>query len=264
MGISLNPDTFTQGGLLNNADIRIENARFLLYDYDGKSDKESPGIMFDAIPLDGGNPINQFIACGDAKDWAISSDGQELTPAGDSSPSGIRNNTNLALFIKELVNLSYPKHLLDNFKAGSLNGLEIHIVRKKRPDAGQGGSSDKEILMPTKIITLPGEKSKGKTTTAAASSRPATSTSAAPAPAASSSGANVSDDHKALVLEAIKKVMDGKEKIGKVDLRKAVFGSLTGMTGAEKTAAVKLLQDENWMADNSYPISGDTVENMAA
>lgn len=263
MGISLNPDTFTQGGLLNNADIRMENCRFLLYDYDGKSDKESPGLMFDAIPLDGGNPINQFIACGDAKDWAISSDGQELTPAGDSSPSGIRNNTNLALFIKELVNLSYPKHLLDNFKAGSWNGLEIHIVRKKRPDAGQGGSSDKEILMPTKIITLPGEKSKSKTATTSAKPA-ATSGATAAAPAASSSGANVSDDHKALVLEAVKKVMDGKEKMGKVDLRKAVFQSLTGLTGAEKTAAVKLLQDENWMAENSYPISGDTVENMAA
>jgi hypothetical protein len=271
--VSMNPDDFTQGGLLNNVDVRVVAARWERFDYQGKSN-EVPAMRFDLLPLDGSSQETaQWWSAGDLKDFEPSEDAMTLEPVSTDSPSGIRNNTNWAIFLKELVNLGVAKARLSSGRADLFVGMEMHVTRKKieDKDKGSGGTMErKDTLVPTRIIKLPWEsKATGARTApaAAAGARPPaekqTVTPAdvgtVPAPAAAAGTPVVLDDTvKAAVTEAVKAFKGENKVVSLAAMKKAIFPKLK-VAAALKRDAIKALDDSEYMDSIGLTVIGDEV-----
>lgn len=196
--MSLRPSTFTEGGLLDDVDVRVTAASFLLYDYGGKSTRGvSPALGLTITHQEGDETKenDQYFSAGDAayfypsKDNASKSSdnmGDYLIPIGDKQ--GLNGNTNLAKFLTSLVNAGYPEDKLDNFKASDLVGLEFHLKREavKRTGlirTGPNANREQTVITVSKIIKLPWETGTAKpaATTKAATNGKANGAAAAPA-----------------------------------------------------------------------------------
>lgn len=262
---SLNPDTFTQGGLLNNVDAEVTAASWAVWDYNGKSDVESPALKLTFQPMDGGNASEQYLSAGDIKDWAPTEDGERLAAVSQDSPDGLRNNTNASLFFGELAKLGFPKNRLTGV-ASELVGLQVHVVRKK-VSRGEG-ISDKEILLPSQLLKLPWEKKGSGTARQAPASTSAPATGATPAPTATGTPAQpvdasgIADNIKEAVAKAIPTALDGTESVEFPAFQKKVFTLLTSLKTKEKSEALKLLVDEAFLTEQGVIRDGTTVIRM--
>jgi hypothetical protein len=180
--VSFNPDDFTAGGLLDDITVKL-NHTFVLYDFEGKSTsgEAEPCLKIELTDIDTGEDYQpQYLGAGKASAWLPSEDGKSLVPVGDKA--ALVKSSNLAIYFTEMINAGFPKNKLTT-SISCLDGIVAHMVRKELParsgvkstKTGKDGKEyAKTILVPDRIVSLPGEKgaAKGKTaaktTTAAA------------------------------------------------------------------------------------------------
>ena len=168
VGVSLNPESFVEGGgLLDDVDVTIKEARFIMFDYEGKSPVAVPALKITFDPGDG-ELVTQCWSMGKATDWQPSKDGKKLIPIG--SATAIVKTSNGGIFITSLINASFPSDRLADGDISCIEGLEAHVIRTPAPERTgiEGQKKNATILIIDKIIALPGENKKksGKATKA--------------------------------------------------------------------------------------------------
>lgn len=268
MGVSLRPSTYTEGGsLLDDVDVRVLEAAFAMFDYDGKVDVAVPALYL-SLQIPDGTKTDQYFSLGDAKQFMPSVDdkspvdgknvisGPFLIKVGDKD--GINNNTNGAKFLASLVNCGFPEDKLDG-AITVLVGLEFHLKREaiKRTGlirTGKNANRDQSIVVASKIHKMPWEPETksviGKGTSLAASS-------SASAPA----GAQVvNGDIGAKALETAQEILiEAGGKLAKAKLSIDAFNKLKGTDVQLAKSVSSTLLNNDWLKSSGLTFDGATV-----
>lgn len=167
MGVSLKPcDAVEGGGLLDDEDVKIVDAKFTMFDYGGKA-QPVPALMLSLDRMDDTEPIAQYWSMGKALDWIPSDDGKELVPIGRATQ--LTAGSNGMWLLTSAINAGMPESKLGD-DISIFKGMECHVNRVAAPvRKGLQQKEGKTILVITKIHKLPWDKTaaKGKGKTAA-------------------------------------------------------------------------------------------------
>lgn len=194
--ISLRPSEAVQGGLIDDIDAKITDAKFIMYDYNGTVQNPTPALGLE-LELSDGVKHEEYFSAGDSKYWAPSGDGKTLVPTGDKTH--LTNTCKLVIFLGELVNAGFSEDKLGAGDITCLVGLKAHFQRKADPKrqglqrTGKNADREYSTLVVTKILGMPGEAEKPQ----AAASKPVagqpSTNAAAPAAAAPAASGDVND-----------------------------------------------------------------------
>jgi hypothetical protein len=256
-GVSLNPDTFSKGGLIQDVDVEIIGGRYTLEPPEGYTQRDRVFAELELKVLDDDSEVNQYWSAGKNTDFTPNSDGLGLTPTG--SRETLNDNSNFSIFIQNLVNVQFPKAALTE-KLDCLFGTQVHVVRIPAPER-EGLGKDKDakksyILVPNKLIKLPGEKSKAK-----AGARKPAGTAAAPVAAAEPAIEEGEIETTALV--DVTEIM-GEGKALPIPLLKAqVIRRHMKTDTATRNKIVALVGDADWLATQGFTVTSGAIQPMA-
>lgn len=173
--LSLRPSSFVEGGgLIDDVDVTVQQATFVLWDYNGQVNPAVPALAM-TLAQEDGSTIDQYFAAGDAKYFVPSKD--DKTPAEDNmgpfllqvgDKAGLNNNTNAAKFIISLVNAGFPEDKLEKGDISVLEGLKFHLKREavKRTGlvrTGKNAGREQTVITCAKILSMPGESKPAST-----------------------------------------------------------------------------------------------------
>lgn len=236
MALSLRPSTFTQGGLIDDIDAEIIRARFVQYDFEGKSDNGAKLCVLLLFKDMEGAESPQYFSAGDLQYFVPSEDPKNadlngITVVAVGEKTNLNGSTNTALMLNSLVQAGFPEDQLDAGDLRVLEGLVGHWNRVPQPKRQnlpkRPGQEDKVpmVLICTSIKTMPGEaKPAAKPTTG----KPAASAAKPAAAATASSPAAASDDLKdELSMEIIGLFStEGVTSMKKVEITRKLFASI--------------------------------------
>src|ERR1700751_881162 len=106
---SLRPSTFSQGGgLIDDVDAEISRARFVLYDFEGKSDRGNSLCLCLSLRESDGTDHIQYYSAGDTQYFMPSEDPKNddlngITFVAVGEKQVLNGSTNTALFLNSLV-----------------------------------------------------------------------------------------------------------------------------------------------------------------
>jgi len=208
----LRPSGFSEGGgLLDDVNATVKEARFEIFDYQGKGNA-APSARF-TLSLEDGSEVSQNWSCGKATDWTPSEDGKTLVAIGRAT--SLNRQSNVALLLESIVNSGFPEDKIGD-DISIFEGMEAHFVRvpaperkglTKRTDA-QGNVIEQTVLVVDKIIKLPWEK---KASAPKGQAKAPASAPKAPARAAAE-GEDLTEVASAAVLEILAENPDGVAK----------------------------------------------------
>lgn len=208
----LRPSGFSEGGgLLDDVNATVKEARFEIFDYQGKGNA-APSARF-TLSLEDGSEVSQNWSCGKATDWTPSEDGKTLVAIGRAT--ALNRQSNVALLLESIVNSGFPEDRIGD-DITIFEGMEAHFVRvpaperkglTKRTDA-QGNVIEQTVLVVDKIIKLPWEK---KASAPKGQAKAPASAPKAPARAAAE-GEDLTEVASAAVLEILAENPDGVAK----------------------------------------------------
>ena len=256
VGVSLNPSDFVEGGgLLNDVDVIVKQARFTIFDYDGKADPvPALEIMFDTGDKE---LIKQCWSMGKVTDWQPSKDGHKLVPIGKAT--GIVRTSNGGMFFESMVNAGVPADLLSDGDISKIEGMELHVIRVDVKREGlqlREGQRQPQVLIVDKLISLPGGEKSGKgTSKRGKAATPAVAKAASPAttPVTSSSA---STDDETIAVEAVQGVLAANDgEITRSALLKQVLAFVQDKTGDTTLAKriTKLAYDNAFLDADGRP-----------
>lgn len=151
--VSLNPESFVHGGgLLDDADVEVTAAQFVMFDYNGTKDAV-PALGLTLVDADG-KETDQYFTCGKATDFVPSGDGMSLIPVGQKT--SLNDSSNLGQLLLSLLNAGFPSDKLSD-QASFLIGLNAHVNRVVVQKAKGANDKDREALLVTKINRMPWE-----------------------------------------------------------------------------------------------------------
>lgn len=274
--MSLNPDTFVRGGLMDNVDVEVTESIFKVWDYDpndagGGSGPDTLALKLTMKDMQSGEETYQFWSGGDPSMFTILDEndnpGQDIgVKVASEVKDGFNDSTNVAIFVKSLTNAGFPKDRLDDFKSTLLVGLQMHVVRSPaptrtgldQPPAQEGRG--KTILTCSSIIKLPWEKAKKGTTKKTGATKKAKGTTKKTAPAAASDE-DVNELGKlvvAAVLEA-----NGTVPLGKIKIESLKYMSKNKVAEApQRNPIAVMVADEEWLLVNGFMVEDETVMSL--
>lgn len=153
--VSLNPESFGQGGLIDDIDVEITDALAVTWDYNGNAPM-GPALAVEFTDVNGGQHI-QYFSAGKSEDWQAHESGEGFVPV--SGKTGFNNNSNIAMFLDSLVTAGFPKEsLTGNVKV--FIGTKCHVIQKVTERKGlirTGKNADRpsSVLIVSKIHQLP-------------------------------------------------------------------------------------------------------------
>jgi hypothetical protein len=235
--VSLNPETFTEGGggLVNDVDGEFTNFKFMSINPSSREliAGDVPYLIADFTTED--ETYGMRWSTGGAANWEVGASGKSLKSKG--AQKGVNKGSNLGLFLTSLYNSGFPKDKLGN-DIEILNGLQAHIIRIPEPERKglqraprTDGREGPGIVTISKINRLPWDKAaaKGKGKAAAAGSK---------APAANDA---LESEVVGIILTSL---ADNPEGIAKKDVIKAVVAQATG---ENRGAAMQLANNDTWL-----------------
>src|ERR1700722_18033374 len=159
--VSMNPETFTAGGLINDIDITISDAQTTTWDMNGAVSSDTP---FLAVEMTDGNGTShvQYYSAGKPEDWAPEESGEGfVSPSGKT---GINGTTNLGMFLASLVEAGFPKESFDDGNLKVIIGTHAHVLQKQLDRqglirTGKNAARPSSVLLISKIHELPGASS---------------------------------------------------------------------------------------------------------
>lgn len=191
-------DEFSEGGLLDDADVTIKTARFALWDYLGTT---KPTLALQLVMTDAeGVDHTDHLSAGDLSKLVPSADGHKAVraPENTSENPKLNKNTNATTFIISTIKADtrgeLSQKLINSGDVSLLDGVKMHIIRKPQPKRATLQAPDmptekrfpSTVLTCEKLIAYPGENGKA--------AAPAASTVAAAAPAVAATGAAASSE----------------------------------------------------------------------
>lgn len=277
MALSLRPSTFSAGGLIDDIDVEIVRARFVQYDFEGKSDE--PKLCILGVMKDNdGNEHPQYWSAGDLQFFVPSEDPKNedlngITCVQVGQKTALNGGTNAALFLNSLVQVGFPEDQLDAGDLRVLEGVKVHVNRVPQPKRNnlpkKTGQSDRDpmVLIATALIAMPGESKPAAATKTAAK----TATTGKPigvAAAAKSGTARTASPSNELDMALVEEL--GGELMGlfaskevqsmkKVELTKGLFSSID-KTNTNKTKMIGMAaRDEVLKAIDGFTFDGSML-----
>jgi hypothetical protein len=266
---SLNPDDFTEGGgLLDDADVVIKEARFEMFDYQGNVPPPgSPSLQVEMEFDNEGTPETtvENYSMGSAKDWEPSEDGCQLIAIGQAT--SLRMSTNGGIWLKALLDAGFPLDKLGN-DVSNVDGLSCHVIRVPEPQRKGIVKSEKQkareekygpptLLVVSEILEMPGEsKAAGKKAGPGAAkgktSKPASK------PAASKPAAGESDgDIETKAMMAIMEILAEVGSITKKTLPAKVYQVVKD--DPDKQAIVQMTFNDEFLESGSWTYEDGTL-----
>ncbi len=159
--VSLVPDTFTMGGMLDDVDVRVVSARFESFDYNGQADEPVCAIALSMIPVDDDDAEERtqyYSMGGNLSKFTPSSDNKRAIPGKEGT--AINKGSNAALLLSNLVTSGFPADRLGAGDISVLDGCILHVNQIAAPKRSGGdkkfeAKEGKTILIPTKVVALP-------------------------------------------------------------------------------------------------------------
>ena len=253
-GVSLNPETFVEGGLLDDADVEFKSAAFELWDYQGKSPVSAPALKL-GMELEGGDTFEQYYSMGNANDWMPSEDGKSLMAVG--SATGIRKSTNGSMFLSSLVNAGFPASKLGD-DISVIVGTKAHMIQKAQPKrAGiEGGDKrkgadgkeyDRTLLVVESIKELPKGVGKLAAGAGAGKGKAAAGKGKAAADAGEAEGGGAED----VAVSAVLQLLSDSPVLEKTKLPAEVFKIVKG--SPDQAAVLKLVFSDDFLGADGRP-----------
>lgn len=274
--MSLDPSTYTQGGLLDDIDVTFHSVRFVEWDYGGRTSDEGEPILTLALLVSLGYDDNgkeatadQYFSAGDINRFQPSEDGTHAVAVGNAK--GMSDSTNCARFIKSIIDAGFPADQFGDGDVSVLDGMVAHVNRVPQERGGSlkgkknASGYDPTVMVVTNIIQMPWETSpapqaaSARPTTSArpgaarpAATRPATQ-NRVPAPASRGAAASPSDNgDQDLTEEAagiLVAVLDAKNgSVLKGGIASGAFKPLTG--NPNRSGILALITDDDWLYEN--------------
>jgi len=228
--VNIRPDSFAEGGgLVDDFDGTISDARFVMTDYNGQSADMVPvaRVVFD---IDGEEVDPILYSVGGTGDFTPDETGMRLVKL--KTKSTLTKSSKFGMFMASLIEVGFPLNRMDSENVSYLVGLRGHFLRKAVEYKGlkKKNERDSTVLLCSKIITLPGEgaaKGAAKSGKAKASADPELATA-------------VTEIVQGIILEA------GGE-IAKKNLISALFKDDDLNALSDKKAALKLASDDGFL-----------------
>jgi hypothetical protein len=242
--------------LIQDVDVEIIGGRYTLEPPEGYTQRDRVFAELDLKVLDDDSEVSQYWSAGKNTDFTPTTDGLGLTPTG--SKESLNDNSNFSIFIQNLCNVQFPKTALTE-KLDCLFGTQIHVVRIPAPER-EGLGKDKDakksyILVPNKLIKLPGEKAKAK---AGAKKGAAAAAAAAPAEPSMDDG----EVETTALLDVTEVMADGKAL--PIPLLKAqVIRRHMKTDTPTRNKIVALVGDADWLATQGFTVTGGAIQPMA-
>lgn len=271
--VSMAPEDFVKGGLLDDVDVEVTEAIYKVWDYDANDEgKGSSGLSTLALKLtmkdmDSGETSFQFWSAGDPAhfgivdaDGEISSEGVALIPTG--SKSGVNDSTNIYHLMNSFAQNGFPTDKLRNFRSDLLHGLQMHVTRVPAPKRSGLKSEpvqegrEKTILVCSKIIKLPWEKNKKKGAAKKATKRTGSSTPA------DTSSTDDGDDAEQAVATVKAVIEDAGGLIEHSGLKLAVLKYMAkakSIAAANRNTLAKQIITEEWLLENGFMLDEGNV-----
>ncbi len=130
--ISMNPDTFVQGGLVQDVDVRIDACYAELFNYGGKIQGFACTVRADCVNIDSGEKVELRWSMGTSTDF-IPHPSDRRYVVSIAGAEGARKGSNWSVFLDTLINAGLDKTVLNDGFLGRLEGLEFHVVRPPAP-----------------------------------------------------------------------------------------------------------------------------------
>ena len=265
MGLSLKPETFVAGGL-PVGEMEIVGAGFEIYDFGGKANKEyaEPTVLRLDLKLADGTEHQEHLSCGSSDRVIPTNDGNEIDGQNENV-TGIGQSTAIFLFVTSMKSAGVPDKVLDG-KASSLVGMKFIAMRpplkgtdgvvKKRTDA-KGREYDQTYFAMDKLLSLPGEKGSKAKAKPTAATKATTKVTPVAAPADTS---EVSEDTTAKAMEMVMGVIgEAGGTMPVMNLRVKMFAACKALDPEEKAAVLKLVNSNEWLAENGFTINGKDI-----
>lgn len=226
MGVSFKPSDFVEGGAVPvDRNLLWEKVRFALFNYTKKDGTIVATTTSAEVHYkdDDGQEFVQNYSVGDPERFQPSSDGKTLVAVG-AAPN-LSKSSNFYLLINSLINAGFPENkvtddisMLDGLYTYNIGLPEPKRAGLVRPTVEGEQVRERVISVPSQILRLPWEKSKGK----AAAARPAA------VKAALAVSAEIADENGivAKAVEFIGKRVDDSGKAVRQSVAVAVFRDL--------------------------------------
>lgn len=258
-GVSLKPSDAVQGGgLFDDVDATITQCRFKSWDYNGaiKSPVLGLGVTFQNEDADGFT-FEQVYSAGNLQHFVPSDDGRFAVPVG--TLTGLQESSNAMAFLKSLVNCGFPEDKIER-DISVFEGCKVHVNRvpqQQRKGLDQAGAKAKDILVVTKIHSLPGEAGKavaagaGKKAAAPAKAKAATASVAASSESSSGNG----HVHQKAV-ETLLSILAAKGgSVKKLSVAQEAFKLLA--TDPDRNAVCQIVFKDEFLSEAGQPWSFD-------
>lgn len=286
--VSMNPDTFVQGGLPDDFNGVITKARAVPFDYNGQAaDDPSLAIAITITPDEdsGFNEFTQMYSVSKLSHFGPSNDGEELVDLDSDDPTdhegvfiiprgdrtALAQGSNYALFLSALAKAEFPA---DQFSADVrfLEGIHAHFSRqemKKRSgliieeERADGKKRDNRLLVITELLEAAEapKPAKGAKVAAAQAAAPA-KTKGKPAPveeeADDDAGSPYDEKLTEIIVAALGAAEEGsitKGSLTKLVMKKGGFGP------KDQPSAIKRAQDPEFLNSDEAPWVFDEDDN---
>lgn len=264
--MSMDPDDFIRGGLLNDVDVEVTAAVFCTWDYGMSNIEPVLALRMDLKDMESGEVVQQYWSAGAANQFVIIDEdgegGAEEGPQfGSATKEGVNDSANVSHLFVSLKNNGFPRDKLVQFNCANIIGLQGHVVRDQAPkrqglkDQSQEGDREKTILVFSKIIKLPWDKKKKAPKKTAA--RKTAGTKAAPA-----SEPEGDDGTTALGVEVVTALLEAE---GSLELKKLKVTTLRHMaktktgTAPQRNPVAQMVANEEWLLENGFMVEDETV-----
>ena len=245
--VSLKPSDQQQGGILDDMDVTFKSLSFVEYDYNGTVDKPVLALLVVMTDQDG-TDHDQYFSAGDLNRFQASENGKYAVAVAGAK--GLSTSSNAALLLKSIVDQGFPEDKLTH-TVEPFEGMEAHVVRVPQPKrsglAQKEGERDRTVLVVSKIIRLPWEKTgagKARPTSTAAAGK---ATSTQPAKSTASNGdSDLAEEAQGLILQLLE-AKGGEVK--KTGVGAGAFKLLAG--NANRGELLKLMTDDGFLSEGA-------------
>lgn len=251
--VSIRPSDFGKGGgLIDDVDVTIKEARWAPWDYNGKAAMVTAARVLYIDAEDVEHPAYYSIGNDGTKSFVPSKDGKKLSKIGDKEQ--LAESCNFFQFISSVVNAGYPEDQIDGSDISFLDGMSVHVKREAQPTRTgikrEEGAREQTVLCISKIYE---KGAKGGKTAA----KPAAKTAAGKT---NGSAAAVDSDLDAKAADAVLSVLgEAGGSLTKAKLSSALFAHLKGDPDSTKVISLAFKNDFLAAEGRPWTFSGTEV-----
>jgi len=270
VALSMDPDDFIRGGLLSDVDVEFTGAVYCVWDYGGKVNPGVESVLAlrcTMKDMESGEEMDQYWSAGNASNFTILDENgvvclDEGVSIASTTKAGVNDSSNIFHLFRSLKQHGFKRELLVSFKSSCLIGLQAHVVRDaapKRPGLKQEPAQEgreKTILVVSKIIRLPGEKTKKKK---APTKKAAGATTAA---ATTDAGEEAGDDTTSLGVTVITALLEAEGVIPYKGLKvRAIKHMATNKIAdaPQRNPISSMIAKEEWLVENGFLVDDGSV-----